>query len=182
MLMQNFSRPFYFLLFFKIFIFSSCEPTIFSQLRPETQQFLINQEEARCVCLNQYGDDFRKKMDEGILYIENLSEQYDLKNLSPLEMAQIKIGLVPATSFIKTVSNCIAKRTPELDELTGLLIQEDLRVVLELDSTLSDQEHLRKLNQPSLEVLEANCPEQVEAVTKIQDLIEAASILPPELQ
>lgn len=180
--MQNFTRPLYFFFFFKIFLLSSCEPTVFSQLRPETQQFLLQQEEARCACLNQYGEDFIKKMDEGIIYIKGLSKQYDLKNLSPLEEAQIKIGLVPATSFIKTVSNCIAKRTPEVDELTGLLIQEDLRVVLELDSTLSDQEHLRKLNQPSIEVLEANCPEQVKAVTRLQDLIEAASVLPPSLQ
>ncbi|MGH1337615.1 MAG: hypothetical protein ACRBFS_15950 [Aureispira sp.] len=141
-----------------------------------------NQEQARCNCLDQYGKDFVQKMDEGILYINSLEEQYDLQKLSISDRYQIKIGLIPATSMIKTISNCIAKKTADVDELTGLLIQEDLRVVLQLDSTLSDQEHLRRINQPSLEVLGSLCAEHQKAVERLQDLIEAARILPPELQ
>ncbi len=181
-LMQNFSRCSFFFLFFQLFLFSSCETSIFSQLRPETQHFLNNQEQARCNCLDQYGKDFVQKMDEGILYINSLEEQYDLQKLSISDRYQIKIGLIPATSMIKTISNCIAKKTADVDELTGLLIQEDLRVVLQLDSTLSDQEHLRRINQPSLEVLGSLCAEHQKAVERLQDLIEAARILPPELQ
>ena len=180
--MQNFNCCSFFFLFFQFFIFSSCEPTIFSQLRPETQNFLNNQERARCACLDQYGQDFVQKMDEGIIYINRLSEHYDLQKLSISDRYQIKIGLIPATSMIKTISNCIAKRTVDIDELTGLLIQEDLRVVLKLDSTLSDQEHLRRMNQPSLELLGNFCPKHKKAVERLQELIEAARILPPELQ
>jgi hypothetical protein len=54
--------------------------------------------------------------------------------------------------------------------------------VLQLDSTLSDQEYLRRLNRPGLEVLEELCPEHKEAVERFQDLIEAARILPAEFQ
>lgn len=180
--MQNFSRPFYFLLFAKVLFFSSCEPTVFSQLRPETKEFLTNQEQARCVCLDQYGRDFVKKINSSVLYINGLSEQYDLQNLSISDRYQIKVGLIPATSLVKTVSNCIAQRTPPIDELTGLLIQEDLRVVLKLDSTLSDQEYLRRINKPSLEVLGKLCAQHKEAVISLQNLTEAARILPPELQ
>lgn len=180
--MQNFSRLLYALLFFQTFIFFSCESSIFSQLRPETQEFLRNQEQARCVCLEQYGQNFVQKMEEGISYINGLPAQYDLNNLSIADRYQIKVGLIPVTSLVKTVSNCIARRTAQVDELTGLLIQEDLRVVLQLDSTLSDQEHLRRVNQPSLELLDELCTAHTMAVERLQDLMEAATILPPELQ
>lgn len=180
--MQNFNRLLYFLLFFQIFIFFSCESSIFSQLRPETQEFLRNQEQARCTCLEQYGKNFVQKLDEGIIYINGLEEQYDLENLSISDHYQIKVGLIPVTSLIKTVSNCIAQRTPQVDELTGLLIQEDLRVVLQLDSTLSDREHLKRVNQPSLELLDELCTEHKLAVERLQDLMDAATILPPALQ
>jgi hypothetical protein len=180
--MQNFSRHFFFLLLLEILFFSSCESSIFSQLRPETQTFLRNQEQARCNCLDQYGQNFQNKMNEAIFYINGLSEQYDLDNLSVSESYQIKIGIIPATSLVKTVSKCIGEKTPQIDQLTGMLIQEDLRVVLQLDSTLSDQEYLRRLNRPGLEVLEELCPEHKEAVERFQDLIEAARILPAEFQ
>lgn len=176
--MQNFSR----LLFFSFFIFSSCESTFFSQLRPETQAFLTNQEHARCACLDQYGSSFVEKMEEGILYIDGLTEQYNLEKLSISDRYQIKVGLIPITSMIKIISNCIAKKTPPIDNITSLLIQEDLRVVLKLDSTLSEQEYLRRMNQPSLELLGDFCAEHIKAVKRLQDLIEAARILPAELQ
>ncbi len=180
--MQNFSRSFLFLLVLKILFFSSCKPSVFSQLRPETQNFLHQQEQARCACLDQYGQDFLRNINTGIIYINSLSEQYNLDSLSVSEHYQIKVGLATAESVIKTVSTCIAQKMPEMDQLTGMLIQEDLRVVLELDPTLSPQERNKRLNQPGLELLEELCPQHVEAVQRLQVLIEAATILPKELQ
>lgn len=181
--MQNFNCSAFFLLFFTFFIFSGCKNSVIDQLRPETVAFLTSQEQARCVCLDMYGKEFLNKTNKGISYIKALPEQYDLENLSISELYEIKIKLVSFMSIIKTVSKCVGERTTnQIDQFTGMLIQEDLRVVLKIDSTLSDQEELERMNQPSLELLDEFCPQHKEAVLKLQELIEVAQILPPGLQ
>lgn len=153
------------------------------QLRPETVSFLTDQEQARCACLDMYGKEFLDKTNKGISYINTLPKQYDLENLSVSELYEIKIKLVGFMSIVKTVSKCVGERTTnQIDQFTGMLIQEDLKVVLEIDSTLSEQEELERMNQPSLELLDEFCPKHKEAVLKFQELINAAQILPPELQ
>ena len=153
------------------------------QLRPETVSFLTDQEQARCTCLDMYGKEFLDKTNKGIFYINTLPKQYDLENLSVSELYEIKIKLVGFMSIVKTVSKCVGERTTnQIDQFTGMLIQEDLKVVLEIDSTLSEQEELERMNQPSLELLDEFCPKHKEAVLKFQELINAAQILPPELQ
>jgi len=181
--MQNFNCPILFLLFFIFFIFSSCKNRVVDQLRPETVSFLTDQEQARCTCLDMYGKEFLDKTNKGIFYINTLPKQYDLENLSVSELYEIKIKLVGFMSIVKTVSKCVGERTTnQIDQFTGMLIQEDLKVVLEIDSTLSEQEELERMNQPSLELLDEFCPKHKEAVLKFQELINAAQILPPELQ
>lgn len=180
--MPNFRSRSLFFALNAIFFLAACESRLVDQLRPETQEFLANQEEARCTCLEMYGEEMLHKINQGIEHIESFSEQYDLEQLTPEQAHTIKLRLIPTTSMIKTVSACIQKRTPPIDELTGLLIQEDLRVVLQLDSTLSEQEQLQRMNQPSLELLDERCPQHKDAVLRMQDLIEAAQVLPPGLQ
>lgn len=153
------------------------------QLRPETVAFLTDQEQARCSCLDTYGAEFLKKINKGILYINELPKEYDLKNLSTSELYQIKIKLAGFMSIVQTVSKCIGERTTnQIDQFTGMFIQEDLKVVLEIDSTLSEQEQLERMNRPSIELLDEFCPQHTEAVLKLQELINAAQILPPGLQ
>lgn len=181
--MQNFNCSAFFLLFFTFFFLSSCKNRVIDQLRPETVSFLTDQEQARCTCLDMYGKEFLEKTNKGISYINSLSEQYDMENLSVSELYAIKIKLVGFMSIIKTVSKCVGERTTnQIDQFTGMLIQEDLRVVLEIDSTLSDQEELERMNRPSLELLDEFCPQHKEAVLKLQELINAAQVLPPGLQ
>lgn len=181
--MQNFNCSAFFLLFFTFFIFSSCKNSVIDQLRPETVSFLTAQEQARCTCLDIYGTEFLTKTNKGISYINSLSAQYDMDNLSVSELYAIKIKLVGFMSIVKTVSKCVGERTTnQIDQFTGMLIQEDLRVVLEIDSTLSPQEELERMNQPSLELLDEFCPKHKEAVLKLQELINAAQVLPLGLQ
>lgn len=165
-----------------LFFFVGCESSVVEQLRPETQAFLGQQEQARCTCLEIYGDKMLENINTGIEHIQNFAQQYDLQHLTPAQRHDIKLRLIPTTSMIKTVSACIAQRTPPIDQLTGLLIKEDLRVVLELDSTLTEQERLERMNQPSLEILDDLCPKYKQAVVRLQDLIREAQVLPAELQ
>lgn len=160
----------------------SCESRVIDQLRPETQAFLGQQEQARCTCLEIYGDELLNNINTGIEHIQNFSQEYDLQNLTAAQRHTIKLQLIPTTSMIKTVSACIAQRTPPIDQLTGLLIKEDLRVVLQLDSALTDQERLERMNQPTLEVLDDLCPKYKQTVVRLQDLIRTAQVLPTELQ
>jgi len=181
--MQNFNCSTLFLLFFTFFILSSCKNSVIDQLRPETVSFLTDQEQARCACLDIYGTEFLNKTNKGISYIKALPEQYDLENLSVSQLYAIKIKLVGFMSIVKIVSKCVNERTSTpIDQFTGMLIKEDLRVVLKIDSTLSEQEELARMNQPSLELLEEFCPQHKEAVLKLQELIEVAQILPLGLQ
>lgn len=163
-------------------LISSCKGRVVDQLRPETVEFLTNQESARCVCLDMYGDDFLKKINKGIDYIKSLPTQYNMDSLSMAQVYAIKLELVSCMSIVKTVSNCIAEKTPQIDQFMGMLMQEDLRVVLKIDSTMSEQERLALMNVPSIEVLEDLCPQHKAAVLKLQELIDAAQILPPGLQ
>lgn len=172
---------FIFLLIFT-FQLTSCKNRTVDKLRPETVTFLTNQEQARCECLDLYGEEFTRKINKGIEYISGLSNQYNMDSLSTNQMHAIKIDLVAYMSIIKTVSSCIAKRTPEIDQFTGMLMQEDLRVVLGIDSTMTEQEQLELMNQPSLELLDEFCPQHKEAVVRLQDLMEAAQVLPVGLR
>lgn len=181
--MQNFNCFKLFLLFFIFFILSGCKNRIVDQLRPETISFLTNQEQARCTCFDTYGAEFTKQTNKGISYINSLPEQYDLENLSTSEFYKIKIKMAGFMSIVKIVSQCVGEQTTsQIDQFTGMLIQEDLKVVLEIDSTMSEQEQLERMNKPSIELLEEFCPEHKEAVLKLQELINAAQILPPGLQ
>lgn len=180
--MPNFCNQLFFLLLFNFFFLTACESRKIDQLRPETQAFLQQQEQARCTCLEIYGDEMVTKINKGISYIESIAKRHDLQQLSEAQRHEIKLRLIPTTSMIKTVTACVAQRTPPIDELTALLIREDLRVVLDLDSTLSEQEYLERMNEPSLEALEEHCPDYQKAVVRLQDLIRVAQVLPPELQ
>ncbi|BDS13750.1 hypothetical protein [Aureispira anguillae] len=180
--MQNFNFLLFFLIFFTILLVSSCKNRVIDQLRPETVTFLSNQEKARCACLDTYGKEFLKKTNNGISYINSLEATYNLDSLSLSELYEIKLQLVSFMSIVKTVSNCVAQKTPPIDQFTGMLMQEDLKVVLEIDSTMSEQEQLERMNVPSLELLDEYCPQHKEAVLKLQELIHAAQILPPGLQ
>jgi hypothetical protein len=181
--MQNFNFSILFFIIFTFFILSSCENRVIDKLRPETVAFLTAQEQARCTCLDMYGKEFLEKTNKGISYINSLPEQYDLEKLSVSDLYAIKIKLVGFMSIVKTVSKCVGERTTsEIDQFTGMLIQEDLRVVLEIDSTMSEQEELERMNKPSLELLDEFCPKNKEAVLKLQELINVAQILPLGLQ
>lgn len=171
------------ILFLLIILFTtSCGERIVDKLRPETIQFLTNQEQARCVCLDMYGVDFMTKIDDAIVYINGLPQKYTLDSLTQAQFYQIKLDLVSAMSIVKTVSNCIGERTPPIDQFTGMLMQEDFRVVLKMDSTMTEQQRLELINIPSIELLEEFCPKHKAAVLKLQEMIKAAQILPPGLQ
>lgn len=172
---------FYFFLLFSFLVVAKTEWWINYALK--LLLFLTDQEQARCSCLDTYGAEFLKKINKGILYINKLPKEYDLKNLSTSELYQIKIKLAGFMSIVQTVSKCIGERTTnQIDQFTGMFIQEDLKVVLEIDSTLSEQEQLERMNRPSIELLDEFCPQHTEAVLKLQELINAAQILPPGLQ
>lgn len=180
--MQNYNFPIISLIFFIFFFLSACKNRIIDQLRPETVTFLSNQEQARCACLDIYGEEFLKKTNKGIDYIKSLDEQYNLDSLTFSERHDIKLRLISFMTIVKTVSNCIAQKTPPVDQFTGMLMQEDLKAVLGIDSTMSEQEQLERMNIPSLELLEEYCPKHQEAVLKLQEMIRVAQVLPPGLQ
>lgn len=161
---------------------SSCKGRVLDDLRPETVDFLMGQETARCACLDIHGAEFIKKMNKGIAYIKSLPSIYNMDSLSVAEMYAIKLELVSCMSIVKTVSSCIAEKTPPIDQFTGMLMQEDLRVVLQLDSTMTEAERSELINIPSMEMLEELCSKHQEAVLKLQELIKEAQILPLGLQ
>ena len=160
----------------------SCKDRIVDKLRPETVQFLTHQETARCACLDIYGADFLKKTNDGIEYVKELPNRYNLDSLKISEIYTIKVELVGSMSIIKTVTNCIAQKTPQMDQFMGMMVQYDLKEVLGIDSTMSEQEQLNLMNRPSLEVLDELCSQHKEAVLKLQDFLSAAQELPPTLQ
>lgn len=166
---------------FLIFALHSCKNRTIDQLRPETVEFLTNQETARCACLDLYGKEFLRKMNKGIPHIKELKDRYNLENLTQAEVYKIRLELVSYTSIIKTVSTCIGEKTPPVDQFMGMFIQEDLKVVLGIDSTMTEQEQLTTMNQPTLELLDDLCPQHKEAVLKLQELLDAAQGLPPSL-
>jgi len=173
------------LLLFLLFAFTACQNKTIDQLRPETVHFLEKQEKARCACLEQHGDNFVQKMQEGIKYIQGLPDQYDLNNLSPKEHAIIEGGLAGCEGAMLTVMSCIqlkVRQDYQSDQLTQMLIAEDLRVVLELDSAKTETERTKRINIPTLELMDSYCPTQKEAVLQMQKFLEVAEILPPELQ
>lgn len=180
--MQNFNFLFLSWIFFGIITFSSCKNRVIDKLRPETVTFLTNQEEARCSCFDIYGKEFLQKTNNGIIYINSLKDEYDLDNLPTADFYKIRLQLARFMSIVKTVSACVGKKTPPIDQLDGMLIQEDLKFVLEIDSSMSEQEQLERMNIPSLELLDEFCPQHKEAVIKLQELIKTAQVLPPGLQ
>ena len=177
--MQNIKNS---LLLLIISFTTSCGERVVDKLRPETIQFLTNQEQARCACLDMYGADFIKKVSAATTYINGLPQKYNLDSLTQAQFYQINLDLVSAMSIVKTVSTCIGERTPQIDQFTGMLMQEDLRVVLKLDSSMTEQQRLELINVPSIELLEEFCPKHKEAVLKLQEMIKAAQVLPPGLQ
>ena len=166
---------------FLIIALNSCKNRTVDKLRPETVEFLTNQETARCNCLDLYGKEFLRKMNKGILHIKGLKDRYKLDELTQAQVYAIRLELVGYMSIIKTVSACIGEKTPPVDQFTGMFIQEDLKVVLGIDSSMTEEEQLKLMNQPSLEILDDLCPEHKEAVLKLQELLEVAQVLPPSL-
>lgn len=165
-----------------ILILTSCQGRVVDKLRPETVQFLTNQEQARCTCLDMYGAEFSKKIDAAIIYINDLPKKYNMDSLTQAQFYQINLDLVSAMSIVKTVSSCVGERTPQIDQFTGLLMQEDLRVVLKIDSTMNEEQKMELMNLPTLELLDEYCPQHREAVEKLHEMIRVAKILPPGLQ
>jgi hypothetical protein len=159
-----------------------CQDRVVDKLRPETVQFLTNQETARCTCLDMYGDEFYKKTNAGVSYIKGLSAKYNLDSLKVSEVYAIKLELVRAMTIIKTVSECIAQKTPQMDQFLGMMVQYDLKEVLGIDSTMSQQEQYELMNIPNLQILDDLCPQHKKSVQKLHEMITAAQILPPGLQ
>lgn len=180
--MQNFNFLALSLFIFSIITLSSCKNRVIDKLRPETITILTNQEQARCSCLDIYGASFAEKTNKGITYINSLSEHYNLDSLSISETYAIKLELARVMSIVSTVSTCIAQKTPPIDQLNGMIMQEDLKVVLAIDSTMSEQEQLDRMNIPGLELLEEFCPQHTGTIIKFQEFIKIAATLPPELQ
>ena len=171
-------------LFFACVILStlSCKNRIVDKLLPETQQFLTTQEKSRCTCLNQHGKNFSKEITKGIDYIKTLPEIYDLDSLKLSEFYAIKLELVDAMSMIKILTSCVNENTQQIDQFTGMLIQEDLRVVLQIDSNMTEQQKFEKMNIPGMELTEEFCPQHKEAMLKFYEMIKASEVLPPGLQ
>ena len=170
-----------------LFIFISinilgCKNRVIDKLLPETQQFLISQEQSRCACLDLYGERFVEALNSSLAYIYGLPEQYDLDSLKVSDFYAIKLELVDAMSMIKTLTSCINSKTATMDQFSGLLIQEDLRVVLGIDSSMTEQEKFDRMNIPGLELTDEFCPQHKKAMLKFYEMIRAAQILPPGLQ
>jgi hypothetical protein len=168
-----------------ILLLTGCKNRIVDQLRPETVEFLEHQEKARCSCLQEHGENFIQKMDDGITLMKGLPDSYDLNNLSPRDVTTIRAGLSGFEGTMRMLMPCIQQRTQQKyqsDQLTQMLIAEDFRVVLQLDSAKTDQEKMERMNAPTMEVMREICPDQVPIVLKMQEFLEVAQILPPELQ
>ncbi len=163
----------------------SCEQGVISQLRPETVDFLTHQEQARCTCLDQHGERFLTKMDEGITFIKQLPNQYNLDSIGPKEIAIIKGGMAGFESNMIMVMQCINNRTSatyQSNQLDQMLIAEDLRVVLQLDSSKTESERIERLNKPSLELMDEYCPQHKDVLLKMQEFLKVAEILPEGLK
>ncbi|HIA37760.1 MAG TPA: hypothetical protein EYN89_13755 [Flavobacteriales bacterium] len=170
-----------------LFVFLSlnilgCKNRVIDKLLPDTQQFLISQEQSRCACLDQYGQRFVEEMNASLVYIDGLPDQYNLDSLKLSEFYAIKLELVDAMSMIKTLTSCVNSKAVQLDQFTGMLMQEDLRVVLEIDSTMTEQEKFDRMNIPGLELTDEYCPQHKQAMLKFYEMIKAAQVLPPGLQ
>jgi hypothetical protein len=160
----------------------SCKNRIVDKLLPETQQFLTSQEMSRCSCLDQHGKNFSKEIKKGIDYINTLPEIYNLDSLKLSEFYAIKLELVDAMSMIKILTSCVNEKAQQIDQFTGMLIQEDLRVVLQIDSNMTEQQKFKRMNVPGMELIEELCPQHKEAMLKFYEMINVAEILPPGLQ
>lgn len=180
--MQNFNFFYAAGLFFCTFFLFGCKKRWVDQLRPETIAFLQSQEQARCACLEQYGNSFYEKMDKGLSYIKDLPAHYNLDSLSISEIYAIRLELARSTAVIKGVTTCVGQRTTPIDQFTAAFIQEDLRVVLQLDTSMTEIERIAKLNLPSIELLEEYCPEHARSLKDLEALIAAAAELPESLQ
>lgn len=166
-------------------VLSSCQDRTVDKLRPESIEFLEHQEKARCACLREHGNGFLEKMEDGIQMMKDLPNQYDLNNLSPREVTIIRGGLSGFEGTMRVLMPCIQQKTAQKyqsDQLTQMLIAEDFRVVLELDSAKTDQEKMERMNIPTLELMEDLCPEHIPTILKMQEFLEVAKVLPPELQ
>ncbi len=175
----------YFIFLILILILNSCQDRVVDKLRPETLDFLEKQEQARCYCLDKHIDHFMLKMEEGIVFMKKLPEQYDLKNLSPKDKVIIQGGLGGFEGAMIGLMNCIRsemEKSYQSDQLTQMLIAEDFRVVLALDSAKTANEKMERMYIPSLEIMEQLCPEHKKAIIKLQEFLKVAEILPPELQ
>jgi hypothetical protein len=63
-----------------------------------------------------------------------------------------------------------------------MLIQEDLRVVLGIDSSMTDQQKFARMNQPGLEIMRSVCPEHLEKMNNFYAFIKHSTILPKAFQ
>lgn len=172
-------------LLFLTILYTSCKNRTVDKLRPESIEFLEHQEAARCACLKEHGDGFLEKMEAGIQMMKDLPNQYDLNNLSPREITIIRGGLSGFEGTMRVLMPCIQQKTAQnyqSDQLTQMLIAEDFRVVLELDSAKTDQDKMERMNIPTLEIMEDLCPEYIPTIQKMQEFLEVAKVLPPQLQ
>lgn len=165
-----------------LFLFFSCTDSRFDQLMKETQDFLIQQEKARCTCLDQHGKVFSKNLKEGIRYLEQLPQKYSLDSLKLSEYHAIKLGIVEATSILKILTNCVQSKIQPPDQLTAMLIQEDLKVILAIDSSLSEQQKFELMNQPGREIMQKICPQHLDKMDQFNTFIQRSTILPKGLQ
>ena len=165
-----------------LLILCNCSSSNIDRLMPETQQFLMQQESARCQCLDQHGAIFDKNLRKGINYLKKLPLEHPLDSLTLSAFHAIKLGIVDATSIIKIMTECVQTKFTQPDQLTAMLIQEDLRVVLGIDSSMTDQQKFARMNQPGLEIMRSICPEHLEKMNNFYAFIKHSTILPKALQ
>lgn len=177
---KSFFHPF--MLLFAVLTITACADNIVDKLMPETQHFLTQQEKARCSCLEQHGKTFEKKIKEGIQFIENSVDKYNIDSLSIEQFYAIRLGIVEATSQIKILTECIQPKVEQPDQLTAMLIQEDLRVVLNIDSTFSEQQKFEAMNKPGSAIMQNICPQHLDKMELFYQFIQLSTQLPKGLQ
>ncbi len=169
-----------------LFLFlTACQQRKIDQLLPDTVVFLEHQAEARCHCLELYGDEYIQRLDQGIAFMQAMPQQYNMNNLSPQDLTEIRAGIIGFQSYTLVLSSCIQQRVQPVyqpDELTQALIQYDLKEVLQLDTATTEHQRTVLTNLPSIELMEDYCPDQITALLKMQDFLKLAETLPQELQ
>ena len=124
-------------------------------------------------------------MGEGIAFMKKMPQEYNMDNLLPQDLASIRAGIAGSEAMMKIIMPCIQMKTQEkykTDQLTQMLIAQDFKVVIELDSAKTEIERQERMLLPSLEMMDELCPQHKKVVTRLQEFLRTAELLPPSLQ